>query len=176
MDLAASCFEIGQEDFEVLKGYRADVVPDNDPGNDLLAHSVGGPVVLPTPAEEAMIGLRPDAPFWTFSPKLLSEAVCRREDEGAPEEFYTLGRLAATAAAVEVGQSAGRNRVFIWSLPHHIFRSSGWAQAWTMRARPRKGSFLPCRAIGRAEPSLLSQPVLLLFRRLVQVQTLRIRL
>ena len=98
----------------MLTGDRADLVPDDDPGDDLLAHSVGGPVVLPAPAEEAMIGLRPDALLL----ELLSETVCRREDEqvlaaGTAKELNASCGLATATSAIEVGQLAGRKWVFM---------------------------------------------------------------
>ena len=97
-DLDASIREPVEESFQGGAVHCADLVRDDNLGNELLPHPCRRPLRLATPSEEAVVGLDVDAP----GPHLFGQAMGWGEDEGislAEELNRSRGFAAAPAAA-----------------------------------------------------------------------------
>ena len=110
-NLNASLVKPVEEGLEHGPGDRADLVPDDHPGDVLLTHAVRRPLSLARPPEEAVVRLCVDAP----GPHLLGQAMGWGEDERLPpaEQLNGSRGLAGTSAAIEVAQSMPGERVSV---------------------------------------------------------------
>ena len=85
-----------------VPGHCADLVPNDDSWDELLAHPFWRPVVFATPPKQAVVRLR----FRPPGPHLFGETVGRDRHEGFshPEEIYRSCGFSAASTAVEIAQ------------------------------------------------------------------------
>ncbi len=101
-DLDSPVIEPAEEGLQNGPRHGADLVPDDDSRNKLLAHSLRRPIRLTTPAEEAVIGLGLYAPFSHF----FGQAMGRSKHEGVShaEQLNCSCCFATAAAAIQIIQ------------------------------------------------------------------------
>ena len=111
-DLGAPAIEPVQENLKDKPGHGADLVPDDETRDVLLAHAVGRLVVLTAPSEEAVVGLG----FGPSGSHCFGEEVSWGEYEGVcrPKEFNSGSRgFCAVPAAVEIAQPVSGQGVIV---------------------------------------------------------------
>ena len=110
-DLGAPAIEPVQEHLKDKPWHGADLVPDDETWDVLLAHAVGRLVVLIAPSEEVLAGLGFGSSGSHFFGKEVSwgeyDGVCR------PKEFDCSRGFCAVPAAVEIAQPVSGQGVIV---------------------------------------------------------------